>query len=65
MLKYIKSEKLLTVLVYAYILKNESSPNIAILELEEYLSVGERNDLIQFLEIYHKEKRLWEVIKKY
>jgi hypothetical protein len=53
MLKYIKSEKLLSVLVYAYILKAES-PNIVILELEEELSVEERNDLVDFVKGYYK-----------
>jgi hypothetical protein len=53
LLKYIKSEKLLTILVYAYILKMES-PNIAILELEEHLSTVERNDLIKLITLYYE-----------
>ena len=53
MLKYIKSERLLSVLVYAYIIKAES-PNIVILELEEELSVDERNDLIDFVKEYYR-----------
>jgi hypothetical protein len=56
MLKYIKSEKLLSILVYAYIIKAES-PNIAILELEESLDMEERMDLITFVtEYYNKNK---------
>lgn len=57
LLKYIKSEKLLTILVYAYILKMESAPNIAILELEEELDIEERNDLIEFVKGYYKENK--------
>ena len=56
MLKYIRSEKLLTVLVYAYILKMES-PNIAVLELEEELTLDERNELIEFIKGYYKENK--------
>lgn len=54
LLKYIRSEKLLTVLVYAYIMKMEE-PNIAILELEEELTLEERNELIEFVKGYYKE----------
>jgi hypothetical protein len=53
LLKYIKSPKLLTILVYAYILKAESGPNIAILELEEELNIEERNDLVEFVKGYY------------
>jgi hypothetical protein len=49
LLKYIRSEKLLSILVYAYILKNESAKSIAIIELEEQLSEEELNDLQEFL----------------
>lgn len=56
MLKYIKSERLLSVLVYAYIIKAES-PNIAILELEEELSIEERNDLMEFVKGYYNQNK--------
>jgi hypothetical protein len=39
----------LSILVYAYILKNESAKSIAILELEEQLTRQEMEDLLQFL----------------
>ena len=56
LLKYIKSERLLTILVYAYILKAES-PNIAILELEEELDLEERNDLMEFVKGYYNQNK--------
>jgi hypothetical protein len=56
MLRYVKSEKLLAVLVYAYILKAES-PNLAILELEEVITIEERNDLIEFVKGYYNQNK--------
>ena len=53
LLKYIRSEKLLTILVYGFLLKSESVNSIAIVELKEKLTENEQDYLEIILYQYH------------
>lgn len=56
LLKYIRSEKLLSILIYGFLLKNESKQNIAIVELQEELSKEELEHLHNLLNLYYEKE---------
>jgi len=56
LLKYIRSEKLLSILIYGFLLKTESTQNIAIVELQETLSKEELEHLYNLLQTYYEKE---------
>jgi hypothetical protein len=56
LLKYVRSEKLLSLLIYGILIKTESSGNIALVELREELSPEELEHLHNLLQSYYNKE---------
>ncbi len=56
MLKYIRSEKLLSLLIYGFLMKTESVNNIALVELQEKLTTEELEKLHNILQLYYEKE---------
>lgn len=56
MIKYIRSERLLSLLIYGFLMKTESSQNIALVELQENLSSEELEHLHNLLQLYYQKE---------
>jgi hypothetical protein len=56
MLKYVRSEKILSLLVYGFLMKAEGVNNIALVELREELTQEELEHLHNLLQVYYQKE---------